>query len=168
MSMMNKQIAITIVVLVTCFLFFEISHIDIALQDRFFDFQLSQWILDREDKIIKLLFYDGIKKIFYIFVLSMLVALIVFRNESVIKEYKIGLIIVCLSAFLVPLSVSILKATTNVPCPRNIKHYGGDYPYVTVLSKYPETFHQTKNIKCYPAGHASGGFALMSLFSCLG
>jgi membrane-associated PAP2 superfamily phosphatase len=161
---MNKQIAITIIVLITCFLFFEISHIDISLQDYFFDFQLNRWILDREDKITKLLFYDGIKIIFYIFVLLILIALIFFRNSSVIKEYKQGLIIVCLSTFLVPLSVSILKATTNVPCPKNLEHYGGEYPYVTVLSRYPETFYQAKNIRCYPAGHASGGFALMSLF----
>ena len=87
-----------------------------------------------------------------------------FRNRSIIRSYKKGLIIVCLSLVLVPLTVGALKAVTNIPCPKNITHYSGHYPYVTLFKNYPENFKQQRIIKCYPAGHASGGLTLMSLF----
>ncbi len=70
---------------------------------------------------------------------------------------------ICISAILVPLVVAILKATTNIPCPNDLRHYGGLYPYVTLLREYPPSFHQVEKIMCYPAGHASGGFAFLSL-----
>ena len=164
MKIEHRQIITTLVALIISVLLFEYSPIDIAIQDYFYDFDLGQWKLNRDNKILNFLLYDGIKKLFVIFVLLILIALLFFRNLEVVKAYKKGLTIVCLSALLVPLSVGILKASTNVPCPKNLEHYGGNYPYVTLLSKYPESFYQSKNIKCYPAAHASGGFALMALF----
>ncbi len=161
---MTKNIIFTIVILLVSFFFFEFSRVDIAVQDYFYLFHDKHWVLDRNEATAKLIFYDGIKIVFILFVLSTLLALIFFRHTFIVKKYKRGLVIVFLSCISVPLLVGSLKATTNVPCPKNIERYGGDYPYVTVLSEYPETFQQQENIKCYPAGHASGGFALMSLF----
>ena len=163
MGMINKQIALTSAILLCLFILFEFTNIDIWVQDHFYNFELQQWILDRDDKITKFIFYDGIKKLFIIFIILLLAGLLLFRNSRLIQTYKYGLWIVCISAFLVPLSIGSLKTITNIPCPKNITHYGGDYPYVTVLEKYPKDFHQTGKIKCYPAGHASGGFALLSL-----
>jgi len=162
--MLNKQLALTLIALTVCILFFEYTQIDVELQDLFYNFEKKRWIVDKKDSITRLIFYDGIKRVFYSFVILLVLTLIFFRNTLSVRKYKQGLLIVCLSCFLVPASIAILKATTNVPCPKNIIRYGGDYPYVTLLSKYPDSFHQTKKIKCYPAAHASGGFALMSLF----
>jgi membrane-associated PAP2 superfamily phosphatase len=71
---------------------------------------------------------------------------------------------VVFAAILIPVVVGSLKATTNTPCPKNIEHFGGVYPDIKVLDSYPKTFQQKGKIKCWPAGHASGGFALLSLF----
>ncbi|MEJ2489584.1 MAG: phosphatase PAP2 family protein, partial [Sulfurovaceae bacterium] len=81
-----------------------------------------------------------------------------------VKEYKRGLLIVLLSMMLVPATVGTLKTTTKVPCPHDIVHYGGSYPDVKVLDAYPKDFLHKSNVRCWPAGHASGGFALMSLY----
>lgn len=151
-------------ILLISFLFFELTPIDIYIQDYFYNFNSKQWILDRNAVIPKLIFYDGIKIIFIVFVIAVLITVVFSRRITIIKHYQKGLMIVLLSCVLVPLFIGLLKATTNVPCPKDIERYGGNYPNITVLSKYPATFVQTKNIKCYPAGHASGGFALMSLF----
>ncbi len=161
---MTRQIVSTALLLLVTVVFFEYSSIDVQFQDALYNFELQSWILDREDAITKFVFYDGIKKLFILLVLSFLSALLFFRKTKLVQEYKHGLIIVCLSALLVPAVVGALKATTNVPCPKHLQHYGGSYPYVTVLSEYPAQFRQTKKIKCYPAGHASGAFALLSLF----
>jgi len=80
------------------------------------------------------------------------------------KQLSVVAVLIFIVAFMVPLMVSGLKGITNVPCPKNIVHYGGNHPYVTVLKKYPQYFRQGKKMRCYPAGHASGGFALLSLF----
>lgn len=164
MKMMTKPTGLIILVLLASFLTFEFTTLDIVIQDYFYNFSTQQWVLDRNAAIPKLVFYDGIKLLYFLFVLGIFIILLFFRKKHVIVQYKKGLAIVLLSCIAVPLLIGFLKATTNVPCPKDISHYGGNYPYITVLSKYPATFQQTKNIKCYPAGHASGGFALMSLF----
>lgn len=53
---------------------------------------------------------------------------------------------------------------TNTPCPCNIEHFNGPYPNIKVFEAYPKEFVQQSKAKCWPAGHASGGFALMALF----
>ncbi|MEJ2682477.1 MAG: phosphatase PAP2 family protein [Gammaproteobacteria bacterium] len=136
----------------------------VFVQDYFYNFETAHWVLDKDSPIPKLVFYDGIKKLYILFVLGVLMSVLFFRRRSLFAPYKKGLLIVLFSCVAVPLFISLLKATTHVPCPKDIQHYGGVYPYVTVFSTYPDSFRQTKNIKCYPAGHASGGFALMSLF----
>jgi membrane-associated PAP2 superfamily phosphatase len=58
----------------------------------------------------------------------------------------------------------LLKAVTNIPCPKDLILFGGDYPYVTLFREFPANLVQPeRTIRCYPAGHASGAFALMSL-----
>ncbi|MFK5987094.1 MAG: phosphatase PAP2 family protein [Pseudomonadota bacterium] len=161
---MSRKPLIIVSILLLCFLIFELSSIDVYIQDFFYNFESKHWLLNKNAVIPKLIFYDGIKKIFIAFVISILIMLLFFRHKAIIKPYKKGLLIVLLSCIIVPLFISFLKATTNIPCPKDIQRYGGNYPYVRVLTSYPDTFQQTGKIKCYPAGHASGGFALMSLY----
>jgi membrane-associated PAP2 superfamily phosphatase len=42
--------------------------------------------------------------------------------------------------------------------------YGGKLPYIGVLESYPEDSQPQKRQRCFPAGHASGGFALLALY----
>ncbi|MEJ2619364.1 MAG: phosphatase PAP2 family protein [Candidatus Thiodiazotropha sp.] len=164
MSNSSKNIVITLAVLVISLFIFELFPIDIAIQDHFYIFQEHRWILDRDDELTRLLFYDGIKKVYIAFTIVALISLFFIKRVPALKIYKQGMIILLISCISIPLLVGGLKAVTNTPCPKNIGHYGGDYPYVSVFSKYPKNFHNTKKVKCYPAGHASGGFALLSLF----
>jgi len=159
---MIKQLIFTSLLLILTIFLFESTAIDITLQDYFYHSQ--QWLIDKDNQILRLIFYDGIKKIFIFFVFFVLIALLFFRHTQIVQEYKQGLLVVLLSCVIVPLVVSGLKATTNIPCPKDISHYNGKYPYVTVFSSYPKDFQQQGKIKCFPAGHASGGFALLSLF----
>jgi len=160
---MIKQLILITLLLLFTILLFEWTAIDIALQDYFYHFETQQWLIDKDNQILRLIFYDGIKKVFILFVFFVLIALLFFRKTKIVQEYKQGLLIVLLSCLIVPLVVSGLKASTNIPCPKDINHYNGKYPYVTVFSSYPKDFQQQGKIKCFPAGHASGGFALLSL-----
>lgn len=159
----NKQIIFTSILLILSVLFFSYSDIDIVIQDKLFDIQTHTWLLDRDLQPYKFIFYDGIKKFLIILAISFLIALIFFKNKKIISSRKKAILTIILSAILVPLIVGGLKRYTNMPCPKNEIHYGGKYIKTKVWEKYPPKYQAMKKIKCWPAGHASGGFALLSL-----
>ncbi len=161
---LNKHILMTFLVLVVSIVFFGLSEIDLVVQDMLYDFDTKQWILSRDLQPYKFLFYDGIKKLLIIVILLLIFSSFLFYKTQLVQKYKKGLLIVVLSAILVPVVVGGLKKYTNMPCPKNEMHYGGIYPKTKVWEKFPTTFHLDKKVKCWPAGHASGGFALLSLF----
>ena len=160
----NKQIVITAFLLIAVIALFQFSNLDIFVQSFFYDFDKKSWLIDKNEPILKFFFYDGIKNLLLLFGVAILLSLIFFRKNSLVQEYKKGLIIVLLSAIFVPVIIGSLKAITNTPCPCNIVYFNGTYPDKKVFDSYPKDFIQKSKVKCWPAGHASGGFALMALF----
>lgn len=160
----TKHMWMSAVALIVAVVFFGVSGTDIWVQNHFYNPVSHQWILDREDSVLNFIFYDGIKRLIIIFNVLVLIALIVGWKKPFLSRYRKGLLIVLLSSIFVPVIVGSLKATTNIPCPKNLEIYGGIYPHTCVWEKYPSTFCNQKKIKCWPAGHASGGFALLSLY----
>ena len=162
---LNKHIFITAAILFVSIYIFGASELDLRVQDLFYNFDTHQWILPWSLEPYKFLFYDGIKKLLILFGVVMLVLLVFFRKKSFLQGYQKGLLVVVLAAILVPAISSGMKKYTNMPCPRDEVRYGGEYPRTAVWERYSEEFKLThKRTKCWPAGHASGGFALMSLF----
>jgi len=161
----NKHIFIVFILLVSAIVFFGISDIDLFLEDYLYNFQTKEFIVDFDTQPYRFIFYDGIKKLLIIFAVSLLLGLIIFWKTSFLKPYKKGVFIILLSAIFIPAVVGFLKDTTNMPCPEDELRYGGDYIRTAVWECYPENFElKNDRIKCWPAGHASGGFALMSLY----
>jgi|FLOH01.1.fsa_nt_gi membrane-associated PAP2 superfamily phosphatase len=160
----NRQLLITCAALLTSILFFEFTDMDIFLQDYLYNFESGKWIIDSKEPISKFLLYDGIRVLYVVLLLLALGVRIFLRKKTFLQPFKQGLLIVCISLVLIPAVVNIAKVTTNIPCPKDLIHYDGDYPPISLFDSYPENFEQENNIRCYPAGHASGGFALMSLF----
>ena len=150
--------------LALCLLLFEFSDVDFIIQNYFFNHTTHHWLLDRNEPILKFILYDGLKVLLVLFTLLVFVVLIFFRKAARVRDYRQGLLIVLLSMILVPAVVGELKTLTNVPCPRDLSLFTGNYPYIKLFDPYPSDFHQTEPVRCYPAGHASGGFALLSLF----
>ena len=73
-------------------------------------------------------------------------------------------LILLLSIVFVPLVVAGAKYFTNVYCPYQLNIYNGLYPFVRIIDNYPESFVQPKPGRCFPAGHATTGFAFMALY----
>jgi membrane-associated PAP2 superfamily phosphatase len=160
----NQYKSITFSLLIIAIIFFGISGVDVFIQDYFFDFETSMWFLDSSTQPYKFIFYDGIKKLLILFILIMIATMVFFRNKHMIKEYQNGIIIVILSFVFIPSSAGALKKYTNMPCPKAEKIYGGLYPKTKVWESYTNKEYKQEISKCWPAGHASGGFALLSLF----
>lgn len=161
---LTKHILISIVYLVLVFGLFELTNLDLTIQNYFYDNVKDVWLWSKKEPVLKLFLYDTPKKALAFFALGIIISLLFFRKRDLIKPYKYGLIVVLLSLIITPSVIGLLKATTNSACPVALENYGGDIPYVKVLASYPPNKIPSKIQKCFPAGHASGGFALLSLF----
>jgi membrane-associated PAP2 superfamily phosphatase len=71
------------------------------------------------------------------------------------------LVFIVLAIALGPLSVTLAKSTSARHCPWDIDEFGGYVPY-TRLSEPPPV--ASKPGHCFPAGHASTGFALLAFY----
>jgi membrane-associated PAP2 superfamily phosphatase len=132
------------------------------VQDFFYNPELKEWMIDRNNKILDLILYSGIKKLFIVIILFLIFALIFMRKKKWVGDNKRGLSIVVASCLIIPLTVGALKATTNMPCPNQLNEYGGKYNDIGLFETLPLD-NSRASTRCYPAGHASGGFALLSL-----
>jgi len=164
MQSSTKQIVFTALLLLISIVFFGLSTLDINLQDLLYNTQTHQWLLSKNTEPYHFIFYSGIKKLLILIAIILLIVLLFFRKKPTIKPYTKGLLIVILSAIFVPLITGGIKEYSNMPCPKHEIHYGGKYPRTAVWERYEVPYNTLDTIQCWPAGHASGGFALMSLF----
>lgn len=65
------------------------------------------------------------------------------------------------SVLVATMLVSWVKSWSNMDCPWDLLRYGGDRPYVALLQLRPIGLGRGR---CFPAGHASAGYAWMSLY----
>jgi len=156
------SIPIVAIVLVVAVVIFEFLPIDGMVQPWLYNANTQTWLVDRNDPVLDLVFYSGIKKIFVASILFLLFALVFLRRFNWVKNHSKGLVIVVLSAIVIPLTVGVLKDTTNMPCPNQLVEYNGPYPHIGLFEQLTEQ-QQRPVTRCYPAGHASGGFSLLAL-----
>lgn len=57
--------------------------------------------------------------------------------------------------------VSWLKSVTHVDCPWDLIEFGGQRPYIPLFASRPAALGTPS---CFPAGHASGGYAWVALY----
>ena len=159
----NRALLVTFIILLSSILLFGITDLDLAIQDLFYNFTTNEWLLSSKTQPYKLLFYDGAKKILIAIGVFLLISLLLSPKVALFHRYKKRISLVVLSAIFIPLFIGLLKDNTNMPCPYQETHYNGLYPRTSIWETYPEGF-TLKQTRCWPAGHASGGFALLSLF----
>ena len=156
------SIPATLIVLIGVVLIFEFIPIDSFMQSWLYDDKSQTWMADRNNPVLDLLFYSGIKMVFISVILFLLFSVIFLRRIAWVNNNLKALIIVILSSFIVPLTVGMLKDTTNMPCPNQLVEYDGPYEQIGLFESLSEQ-QQRPATKCYPAGHASGGFSLLAL-----
>lgn len=148
---------------------FEFTSLDLWLQDRFFDASTKRWMVDGRSAVPRLVFYDGPKVFLGAVALCLLGAILgpaSWRRRLAERGWRasrLTLLAALTAAALIPIVVGKLKSTSGVFCPSELVRYGGAAPhlrpYSTEICELPERGH------CWPAGHASGGFALLSLLA---
>ena len=143
---------------------FEFTHLDLWLQDFFYDAAARRWVVDAENPLGRLVFYNGPKAVIILIALAVLgLALGPVRWRDRLRFARRDLWVAVLTLVTVPALAGIGKNTTNTFCPSEIRRYGGDVPYVRLCEPYPADDRPERKGHCFPAGHASGGFALLGL-----
>jgi membrane-associated PAP2 superfamily phosphatase len=148
----------------TLFAVFEFTDLDLLVQDRFFDFATGTWMVDATAPLPRALFYNGPKYLIILLGLTVLTLALgpaAWRNRWGLDRRRLWAVFLAIG--IVPALIGQMKGSTNVYCPYEIRRYGGDVPYVKVLERHPTNDRPERCGRCFPAGHASGGFALFAL-----
>ncbi len=153
--------------LVAVLLLAEFTGLDLWVQDRFYNFETHTWLVDAKAFWPRLFFYTGPKAVLIALGMGALVLALgrtrwrkALSRPPVRRRDLLVMVAVLVSG---PALVALCKMTTNVFCPFEVRRYGGDVPYVGVCSSYPAGDQPARQGRGFPAGHASGGFALLSL-----
>lgn len=153
-----------VLLLAAAFALFEFTNADLALQDHFYDFANRRWIVDAREPVARAVFYNVPK----LGVIATGVALLVLalgpaRWRDRLRFERRALWVAVATLATVPALAGLGKSYTNTFCPSDVRRYDGDVPYVKVCEPYPDGDRPERRGHCFPAGHASGGFALLGL-----
>lgn len=153
---------IPLVLLLATILVFDLTNLDIAIQDHFYT--------PGEGWLISMHKYSGFGLVYYTipkFLLgnfsAVVLALGVWRFIH-FKKVPHGIIYVLVTMLTIPCVVANLKSNSSMPYPSKITRYGGKEEPRTVIEAFRNPLQPSgKHYHGWPAGHASGGFSLMGL-----
>ena len=161
-----RPLWITVGVLAGVLALFEFTGLDLALQDRFYSFAGHRWLVDASAPLGRLVFYNGPKALVWAVALTALAfAAGPARWRERWRLNQRGLWLGVLVIATVPALAGLGKKYTNVFCPSEIRRYGGDVAYAKLGEPFPADDRPARRGGCFPAGHASGGFALLGLLA---
>lgn len=136
----------------------ETTRIDLFLADRYFDFTVGVWP-ERDAWWAEWLVHKrGRDLVTAVAVISLAAFLGSFRFSGLRRQrwrFFYLVLVIALSAG----AVSGLKKGSGRHCPWDIDRYGGSAPYRKLSEPPPQACGPGK---CFPAGHASGGFSLFA------
>ena len=141
-------------------LLFEISDLDLIISDHYYDFTMGRWFLKDAWWTEELIHKGGRKLILLIAVAALSVWVLSFWFRRLCR-WRRAVLYLFLAIGIGTGLVAFGKATINRHCPWSYDRYGGSVPYVGLFEQNPPGCGRGN---CFPAGHASGGFALMSSY----
>lgn len=155
-----------VLLLLASLVVFELTGLDLWLQDHFYNFSTHRWLVDENEPVGRVIFYNGPKTLISIIGIAVLgFAVGPKRWRERFKFSRRGLWLGVLVIVTVPIMAGIVKKYTNTFCPAEIRRYGGDVAYAKLCEAYPADDRPAGRGGCFPAGHASGGFALLGLLA---
>lgn len=162
-----KELIIGSIFLVIILLLEKYDDFDIHLQNLFFNHDTNEWMINSTlHKKLNIFFYNGLKTFTISIGALCVLGLCVSVKIKSLQPYHKPMLILLLSIIFVPAIVAGAKYITNVYCPYQLDIYNGFNPFVRIIDSYPQGFIQLKPGRCFPAGHATAGFAFMALFFC--
>jgi len=138
----------------------EHSGFDLWLADRWYALEDGSWAWRNHWITAEVIHHDG-KMLLYVFGSLLIGAFVALHWSDRFKplRWPVGYAVTCM--IVLPALIASLKRLSAVPCPWDLSRYGGAAPY---LHTFDYSLGPSAAGHCFPAGHASGGFALIALY----
>ncbi len=139
---------------------FETTNLDLRIEDLFYDPATQRFPL-RVHYLFATVIHD-FGRLSIILLGAALVAAVLasFRRPS-LRRWRRGFLYAALCLAIAPVTVAQIKSRSVIHCPRDLELYGDDQPYIRLFDPAPAGLQPGH---CWPGGHSSGGFAIMSLY----
>jgi len=154
------HLVLPLAVAVLVLLSLERNGVDLWLADRWFAFEGYHWALRNNWLVSQVIHHDGRELLAGLgLVMAILLALSYRLPRLRYWQRPMAYLLTCV--VVLPALIAGFKRLSSAPCPWDLVRYGGGLPYHHNLSYF---FGSTGAGHCFPAGHASGGFALLALY----
>ncbi len=139
---------------------FEATNLDRRIEDLFYDPVAGQFP-HRVRWLFETVIHDfGRLSVIALGVTLFAAFLLSWRYASLLP-WRRALLYAVLCLAICPVAVAQIKQHTVISCPRKLEIYGGRAPYIRLFDPVPDGVEPGH---CWPGGHSSGGFAMMSLY----
>lgn len=134
--------------------------IDFAVADRLFQWEGGDWTLQHHVVTETLLHRGGriLSELFAAMAIGSLIASVIWHP---LRDWRRPLSYLVIAVAVSTLSIAILKHAISMDCPWDLARYGGDRPFIGLFEHRPADLPDTA---CFPAGHASAGYAWLALY----
>ncbi|HCS65551.1 MAG TPA: PAP2 family protein [Cellvibrio sp.] len=136
-----------------------IGSVDRSLADYFYSLQGNSWAW-KDSWIAEEFFHKGGRTISIFLALMLFAFLALSHFHSSLSPHKKSLVYFFMATAGGSFLVSVLKSALAVSCPWEFERYGGDLFYSGVI----EQLFLRNGEGCFPAGHASAGYAWVSAY----
>lgn len=142
------------------FTWLALLHGDFWWADRLYAWSGHAWTLQRHWLAESVLHVGGrsLSALAWVLVLA---ACVLSSLRPRWREWRRPLLYLLLSVAVTTLIAGLLKSVTGMDCPWDLLRYGGERPFVGLLEARPLSLPRAA---CFPAGHASGGYAWIALY----
>ena len=140
-------------------LLIELTQFDSSLADFIYQWEGNHWRL-KDEWVTATLVHKGGKYLSITMLLVVLTILTMSYFFKALASWKPALLYLLTSTLLGALVISLGKSISNISCPWDFSRYGGGLDYLSLM----EQLWVRNGSQCFPAGHASAGFAWLSLY----
>lgn len=137
----------------------SLTRFDLRFADSLYAWQGSTWSL-RTSFLTQQVLHVAARDASVAAWIVVVIALASARSDARWRAWRRPLACLALSVLLSTLLVAWIKSWSNVDCPWDLARYGGQRAYFDLFAARPG---QSAG-GCFPAGHASGGYAWMATY----
>ena len=152
-------------VLVVAFYLLDGLGLDFLFSDPFYQGTQLGWIYKHSWWANELIHRGGRTLIIGMSATCLLIVIHSLTSASALRSYRRAALYLLLCIGLSTGTAAMGKTLTHRHCPKQYQRYGGSVPYTPILSlNHAPAAPGIPTGRCFPAGHASGGFALVALY----
>lgn len=137
----------------------QLGGLDKLVADYLYALQGGQWTL-KEAWLTSVVIHKCGKYFSLLIALLILAALLQSYITQKLKPYRRELLYLLCAAGGSSVLISAIKSISRVSCAWDFSRYGGDQAYVSLFTQ----LIQRTGDDCFPAGHASGGYAWIAFY----